>query len=134
MVSFQPGTLKFAAVEAEPTDTAEPELSVEALRLRVCQQELLSDFGVLALKGTPFPELLDHAVRLAAEGLKAEFAKVLSTTASWFPLAWAGGRMLSAKPLSVPTWHPRPDTHCGLANRSFPITWISRSASVHPNC
>jgi two-component sensor histidine kinase len=54
-----------------------PELSVEALRLRVRQQELLSEFGVLALKGTPFPELLDHAARLVADGLQAEFAKVL---------------------------------------------------------
>ena len=38
---------------------------------------MLSNFGVLALKGTPFPELLDHAARLVADGLKAEFAKVL---------------------------------------------------------
>jgi len=52
-------------------------LSVEALRLRVRQQEMLSEFGVLALKGTPFPELLDLAARLVADGLKAEFAKVL---------------------------------------------------------
>src|SRR3954451_25423957 len=77
VVSFQPSTREFAAVEAAPAGTAEPELSVEALRLRVRQQELLSEFGVLALKGTPFPELLDHAARLVAEGLKAEFAKVL---------------------------------------------------------
>jgi len=77
VVSFQPSTREFAAVEAAPAGTAEPELSVEALRLRVRQQELLSDFGVLALKRTPFPELLDHATRLVAEGLLAEFAKVL---------------------------------------------------------
>jgi two-component sensor histidine kinase len=77
VVSFQPSTREFAAVEAAPAGTAEPELSLEALRLRVGQQELLSDFGVLALKGTPFPELLDHAARLVAEGLKADFAKVL---------------------------------------------------------
>ncbi len=77
VVSFQPSTREFSAVEAAPAGTAEPELSVEALRLRVRQQELLSEFGVLALKGTPFPELLDHAARLVAEGLKAEFAKVL---------------------------------------------------------
>ncbi len=77
VVSFQPSTHEFSAVEAAPAGTAEPELSVEALRLRVRQQELLSDFGVLALKGTPFPELLDHATRLVAEGLKADFAKVL---------------------------------------------------------
>jgi two-component sensor histidine kinase len=77
VVSFQPSTREFAAVEAPPSGTAEPELSLESLRLRVRQQEMLSDFGVLALKGTPFPELLDHATRLVAEGLTAEFAKVL---------------------------------------------------------
>src|SRR4249920_2654784 len=77
VVSFQPTTREFAAVEPAPAGTVEPELSVEVLRLRVRQQELLSDFGVLALKGTPFPELLDHASRLVADGLKADFAKVL---------------------------------------------------------
>jgi two-component sensor histidine kinase len=50
---------------------------MEVLRLRIQQQQILSDFGVLALKGTPFPELLDQATRLAADGLEAEFAKVL---------------------------------------------------------
>src|SRR6476619_3407515 len=77
VVSFQPSTREFSAVEAAPAGTAEPELSVESLRQRVRQQELLSEFGVLALKGTPFPELLDHAARLVADGLKAEFGKVL---------------------------------------------------------
>ncbi|HWF96816.1 MAG TPA: histidine kinase dimerization/phosphoacceptor domain -containing protein [Xanthobacteraceae bacterium] len=47
------------------------------MRLRVRQQEILADFGVMALKGTPFPELLDHAAAIAAEGLKAEFGKIL---------------------------------------------------------
>ena len=75
VISFQPSTREF--VEQAPAGAAEPELSIEALRLRVRQQEILSDFGVLALKGTPFPELLDNATRLAAEGLRAEFAKVL---------------------------------------------------------
>jgi GAF domain-containing protein len=77
IVSFQPSTREFSAVEPAPAGMAEPELSVEALRLRVRQQELLSEFGVLSLKGTPFPELLDLAARLVAEGLQAEFAKVL---------------------------------------------------------
>jgi len=77
VVAFRPSTGGFAAVEQPPEGTPEPELSIEALRLRVRQQELLSDFGVLALKGTPFPELLDKAAQLTAEGLKAEFAKVL---------------------------------------------------------
>jgi len=75
VVSFQPNTRQF--VERAPAGSAEPELTVETLRLRVRQQEMLSDFGVLALKGTPFPDLLDRAAQLVAEGLRAEFAKVL---------------------------------------------------------
>ena len=137
VLSFQPSTHEFSAVEAAPAGTAEPELSVEALRLRVRQQELLSDFGVLALKGTPFSELLDQATRLVADGLKADFAKVLK----YLPednrflvcagVGWA--RTLLAKPRLLPTWHPQPDTHCGPESRSFPITLISRNASARPN-
>lgn len=76
VVAFNPATRAFTA-EDPPAGTAEPEFSIETLRLRVRQQELLADFGVLALKGTPFPQLLDEAARVVADGLKAEFAKVL---------------------------------------------------------
>jgi two-component sensor histidine kinase len=76
VASFQPKTREFA-VEESPAGTAVSELSVEALRLRVRQQEILGEFGVLALKGTTFPELLSHAARVAAEGLNAEFGKIL---------------------------------------------------------
>jgi two-component sensor histidine kinase len=76
VVAYNPATRAFTA-EEPPAGTAEPELSIEALRLRVRQQELLADFGVLALKGTPFPQLLHEATRVVADGLKAEFAKVL---------------------------------------------------------
>jgi two-component sensor histidine kinase len=47
------------------------------LRLRLQQQQILADFGVLALRGTPFPELLDQATRCVAEGLQAEFVKIM---------------------------------------------------------
>jgi hypothetical protein len=50
VVSFEPSTREFSPVEAPPAGRAEPELSLEALHLRVRQQEMLSDFGVLALK------------------------------------------------------------------------------------
>ena len=76
VVSYHPTTRAFTAEEA-PAGTADPELSIEALQLRVRQQELLADYGVLALRGTPFPELLERAAQVVAEGLKAEFAKVL---------------------------------------------------------
>jgi two-component sensor histidine kinase len=52
-------------------------LTAHSLRLRVRQQEILAELGVLALQGTPFAELLDYTARLTAEGLGAEFAKVL---------------------------------------------------------
>jgi two-component sensor histidine kinase len=76
VVSYHAPTRAFAVEEA-PAGASEPDVSIEALRLRVRQQEILADYGVLALKGTPFPELLDHAARVVAEGLRAEFAKVM---------------------------------------------------------
>lgn len=47
----------------------------DGLRLR--QQEILAELGVLALQGTPFPELLANTAALTAEGLEAEFCKIL---------------------------------------------------------
>ncbi|HEY1364519.1 MAG TPA: histidine kinase dimerization/phosphoacceptor domain -containing protein [Xanthobacteraceae bacterium] len=76
VASYHPNTREFT-IEETPAGPPEPELSSDALRLRIRQQEMLADFGVLALKGTPFAELLDHAARLVAQGLNAEFAKVM---------------------------------------------------------
>src|SRR6476660_7118123 len=45
--------------------------------LRLRQQEILAELGVLALQGTPFPELLTKTAALTARGLEAEFCKVL---------------------------------------------------------
>jgi hypothetical protein len=45
--------------------------------LRLRQQEILAELGVLALQGTPFPELLTKTAALTAKGLEAEFCKVL---------------------------------------------------------
>ena len=47
------------------------------LRQRIRQQEILAELGVTALKGTPFTELLNAAVHFSAEGLEAEFCKIL---------------------------------------------------------
>jgi two-component sensor histidine kinase len=62
---------------AEEAPSPIPEATVEVLRLRLQQQQILADFGVLALKGTPFPELLDLTTGCVAEGLQAEFVKVM---------------------------------------------------------
>ena len=75
VVTFHPRTSEFVA--EQPEGTPPSDLPAEALRLRVRQQEILAELGVRSLQGTPFPELLDLTARLTAEGLAAEFAKVL---------------------------------------------------------
>ena len=64
-------------VEQAPGPKTSIETTERALRLRIRQQEILAELGVLALQGTPFIELLNHAARLTAEGLGAEYCKVL---------------------------------------------------------
>lgn len=64
-------------VEPRPARGLDEALSPAAYELRVRQQQILTELGVLALKGTPFSDLLDHTARLTAEGLAAEFCKVL---------------------------------------------------------
>jgi two-component sensor histidine kinase len=76
VISFHAKTSAFIAEDA-PRGDSTADLTAEALRLRVRQQEILAELGVAALQGTPFAELLDHTARLVAEGLRAEFAKVL---------------------------------------------------------
>ena len=49
----------------------------QSLDRRIRQQEILSQLGVIALQGGPLDALLNDTVRLVAEGLPAEFCKVL---------------------------------------------------------
>lgn len=49
----------------------------QSLRLRIRQQEILSELGVLALQGAKFEELIQETARLTAEGLQAEYCKVM---------------------------------------------------------
>src|SRR5579864_415867 len=56
----------------------EPEdLTGRALRLRIRQQELLAELGVLALQRTTFIDMLNHTARMTAEGLGAEYCKIM---------------------------------------------------------
>src|SRR5215475_1458905 len=64
-------------IETPPHEPRREETGDRALGLRIRQQEILAELGVLALKGTPFNDLLREAVRLSAQGLEAEFCKVL---------------------------------------------------------
>jgi two-component sensor histidine kinase len=76
VVTFHPATSEFVA-ETPESGTPPADLTAEALQLRVRQQEILAELGVLALQATPFPELLDVTAQRAADGLQAEFTKVL---------------------------------------------------------
>ena len=66
-----------AVVEPSPEGDQTDDLSSRALRQRIRQQELLAELGVLALQGTSFIGMLDHTARMTAEGLRAEYCKVL---------------------------------------------------------
>ena len=68
---------KRPVVETSPDTPSEPKAGDRAVHMRIRQQEILAELGVVALRGTPLEELLTEAVRLAAEGLEAEFCKVL---------------------------------------------------------
>src|SRR6202790_3367449 len=53
------------------------DLTGRALRLRIWQQEVLAELGVLALQRTSFTDLLNHTARMTAEGLDAEYCKIM---------------------------------------------------------
>jgi len=64
-------------VEQTAGNTPSTEFSERSLRLRIRQQEILAELGVLALQGAKFIDLLNDTARLTAEGLGAEYCKVL---------------------------------------------------------
>ena len=63
-------------VETAPGED-HPDITLRSLRLRIRQQEILAELGVIALQGASFDKLLEETARLTAEGLRAEFCKVL---------------------------------------------------------
>jgi two-component sensor histidine kinase len=65
-----------AVIEDNPKGDA-PEVTLRALNQRIRQQEILAELGVLALQRTSFSDLLDRTAEFTAEGLQAEFCKVL---------------------------------------------------------
>jgi two-component sensor histidine kinase len=68
---------KNSVVELKPDGNRSNDMSARALHVRIRQQELLAELGVLALQGASFVEMLNHTVRVTAEGLGAEYCKVL---------------------------------------------------------
>lgn len=68
-----PGSTK--VVELGPRASTAGEAELLASRLK--QQSILTDFGWRALEGEELDQLLDEAVRLSAQGVNADFCKVL---------------------------------------------------------
>ena len=64
-------------IEPSKGGAATIDITTRALHLRIRQQEILAELGVLALQGKPFLDLLVQTARLTAEGMEAEFCKVL---------------------------------------------------------
>jgi two-component sensor histidine kinase len=63
-------------VESRP-DERVPDVTMRSLQQRIRQQEILAEIGVAALQGAPFEQLLADTARLTAQGLRAEFCKIL---------------------------------------------------------
>ena len=69
-------------VQPKPDDQPDDPIS-RALRQRIRQQELLAELGVLALPGaTEWDQYYNHTARMTAEGLGAEYCKVLEYIAA----------------------------------------------------
>ena len=73
----QPSDDKVPVVEPPTSGNQSDDLTGRAFRQRIRQQELLAELGVLALQGTGFIGLLNHTARMTAEGLGAEYCKVM---------------------------------------------------------
>src|SRR5580658_10595427 len=73
----QPSDHKAPVVEPPTSNERPDELTGRTLRQRIRQQELLAELGVLALQRTSFSDMLNHTARMTAEGLGAEYCKVL---------------------------------------------------------
>jgi two-component sensor histidine kinase len=73
----QPSDDKEPVVEPSTSDNQPDDLTGRALRQRIRQQVLLAELGVLALQRTGFISMLNHTARVTAEGLGAEYCKVL---------------------------------------------------------
>jgi len=72
-----PPSGKNPVVEPSPEVPSTTEPAGHALGLRIRQQEILAELGVSALQGPSLDDLLDRTARLRAEGLEAEFCKVM---------------------------------------------------------
>lgn len=72
-----PANSEKTVIEEAPIGSSTSDTTQRSLQLRIRQQEILAELGVLALQGASFSDLLSHTARLVAEGLEADFSKVL---------------------------------------------------------
>jgi GAF domain-containing protein len=63
-------------IEPKASEGEAPAMSRD-LKRRIRQQEILAELGVTALQGASFDQLMGDTARLTAEGMQAEFCKVL---------------------------------------------------------
>jgi hypothetical protein len=112
------------------------ELTRRALHLRVRQQEILAELGVLALQGTPFLELLNQTAGLTAEGMKAEFCKVLEYLPAQNRLLVRAGVGWHEGIVGVATIGADLESPSGfsLANQSSAITLRMKNGLEHRSC
>jgi two-component sensor histidine kinase len=59
------------------SDEAVVDFTTRSLQQRIRQQEILAELGVRALRKSPFLDLLNQTALLTAEGMEAQFCKVL---------------------------------------------------------
>ena len=128
---------KSPVVEESPDAPSEPDLTTRALQVRIRQQEILAELGVIALRSASLDALLDEAARLTAAGLEAEFCKVMQYLPDENQLlvragvGWGEGVLGRAR--SARTWRLQPGLPCAPASPSSQITWRMRIDSGHPS-
>jgi len=108
-------------IEPSSGGAAAVDLTTRALNQRIRQQEILAELGVLALQGKVFLDLLDQTARLTAEGMEAEFCKVLEYIPAeidfWSEPAWVGRKAsLEWRPLALILNRPL-GSHCVPVSR-----------------
>ena len=97
-----------AVLEPKPTGDQRLEVTQHSLELRIRQQEILAKFGVSALKGVPFSELIEQATVVTAEGLEAEFCKVMEYLPAENAFIVRAGVGWDPKMIGTPAGYDRP--------------------------
>ena len=104
-------------IEPNPSGDS-PETGMRALQVRIRQQELLAELGVIALQGASFDQLLNETARLTAAGLDVEFCKVLEHIPSSNRLLVRAGVGWNANVVGIATVGADLESPAGFALRT----------------